>query len=67
MKAIPVDSKTIIVKAKKVSDITDVRDFISKKRLRKKKEAIDALLKFASEHQFYEKGYVFNRDECYDE
>jgi hypothetical protein len=63
MEAISLDARTIIVKAERESDISDVLDFISNKV---KKDSIDMLLKFASRHRVIEKEYIFNRDECYD-
>ena len=63
MEAISLDARTIIVKAERESDISDVLDFIFNKV---KKDSIDMLLKFASRHRVIEKEYIFNRDECYD-
>ncbi len=63
LEAISIDPKTLIIKADKESDIAEVIDFISRKD---KQEAIDSFLRFASENRFIEKGYKFNRDDCYD-
>jgi len=63
LEAISLDSKTIIIKSDKESDISDVIDFISKKD---KRNNIDSFLKFASQNRVIEKGYKFSRDACYD-
>jgi len=63
MEAISLDSRTIIVKSDKESDISDVISFISQKSKRKK---INDLLQFASQNRTIEKEYVFDRDSCYD-
>ncbi len=62
LEAISIDPKTILIKADKESDIAEVIDFISRKD---KQSEIDDFLKFASENRFLEKGYKFNRDDCY--
>ena len=63
MEAVSLNSKTIIVKSDNENDISDVIDFIYR---RDKENSIDMLLKFASENRVIEKGYVFNRNECYE-
>ena len=37
------------------------------KQKQNKKEAIEALLRFASQNRIIDSDFVFNRDECYDE
>ena len=63
LEAISLDAKTIIIRADKASDLSNVIDFISKKD---KRANIDSFLKFASQNRVMEKGFKFNRDECYD-
>jgi len=63
MEAVALDSKTIIVKSDNENDISDVINFIYQKD---KTNSIDMLLKFASENKVIEKGYIFNRNECYE-
>ena len=60
---VSLDSKTIIIKADRDSDISEIIDFISKKSTRNN---IDGFLKFASKNRTIEKEYKFKRDNCYD-
>jgi len=63
LEAISLDARTIIIKADKASELTNVIDFISKKD---KRDNINSFLKFASQNRVLEKGFKFSRDECYD-
>ena len=63
MEAVSLNPNAIIVKSDNENDILDIIDFISK---RDKKNNIDALLNLASENRVIEKGYIFNRNECYE-
>ena len=63
MEAVALNSKTIIVKSDNENDISNVIDFIYQKD---KENSIDMLLKFASKNRVIEKGYIFNRNECYE-
>jgi len=63
METVALNSTTIIVKSDNENDISNVIDFIYHKD---KENSIDLLLKFASENRVIEKGYIFNRNECYE-
>ena len=63
METISLNSKTLIIKADKESDISELIDFVAKKN---KPSSIDALLSFASQNRVVKSGYAFNRDDCYD-
>ena len=63
LETISLDPRTIIIKADKATDLSDVLDFISKKG---KRDSVDSFLKFAAQNRVIEKGYKFNRDDCYD-
>jgi hypothetical protein len=63
LKTISLDSTTIIVKAKKEDDLSDVIDYIAQKN---KCNQLNSFLKFASTHRIPDTGYKFNRDDCYD-
>jgi hypothetical protein len=63
IEAVSLDSKTLLIKADKESDLSEVIDFLSKKD---KCESIDAFLDFASRNAVIEKGYKFSREECHD-
>jgi len=63
LEAISLDAKTIIVKAENASDLTELLAFISRKD---KQNNIVSFLRFAAHNRVLEKGYKFNRDDCYD-
>ena len=63
METVTLDEKTIIVKSDNENDISNIIDFIYQKD---KENSIDMLLKLASENRVIEKGYIFNRNECYE-
>ena len=63
LEAITLDSRTMIVRAERESDMSELVDFISRKD---KRDNINAFLEFASEQRVVDKEYKFNRDDCYD-
>jgi hypothetical protein len=63
LQTISLDSKTVIIKADKESDLLDVINFIDKKERRKN---IKDLLQFSAKNKFLPTDYKFNREECYD-
>ena len=63
LEAISLDARTIIVKAENASDLSELLAFISK---RDKRNNIVSFLKLAAHNRVLEKGYKFNRDDCYD-
>jgi hypothetical protein len=63
LETISLNSKTIVVKAKRENDLSDVIKYIAQKT---KRNQINSFLEFASAHRVLDAGYKFNRDECYD-
>ena len=61
--SISIDENMIIIKADKASDVSELLEFISRSD---KKSNIDAFLNFAAQNRVIEKGYKFNRDDCYE-
>jgi hypothetical protein len=63
LETISLDSRTIIVKAKKEDDLSDVMNYIAQKT---KRNQVNSFLNFASTHRVLDSAYKFNRDDCYD-
>jgi hypothetical protein len=63
LETISLDSKTLIIRADKENDLSDVINYIVQK---KKLEHVKSFLKFTSTHRVLEKDYAFNRKNCYD-
>jgi hypothetical protein len=63
IETISLDSKTILVRADKENDISEVIDYIARKR---KCDPLDDLLNFATLHKVLDKEYRFKREECYE-
>ena len=63
LEAIALDSRTMIVRAERESDMSELVDFISRKD---KRDNINAFLEFATEQRIVDKDFKFNRDDCYD-
>jgi hypothetical protein len=63
IETISLDAKTIIVKAKKENDLSDVMDYITKKI---KRNQVISFLKFTSSHSVLDTEYNFNREDCHD-
>jgi hypothetical protein len=63
LETISLDSKTIIVKAKKENDLSDVIDYIAKKI---KRNQVISFLKFTATHRVLDTEYKFNREENHD-
>jgi len=61
--SISIDENMIIIKTDKASDVSELLEFISRSD---KKSNIDAFLNFAAQNRVIEKGYKFNRDDCYE-
>jgi hypothetical protein len=63
LKTISLDSKTIVIKANKEDELSDVIDYIAQKT---KHDNLSSFLNFASKHRASEAEYKFNREDCYD-
>jgi hypothetical protein len=63
LETISLDAKTIIIRAENASDLAELMEYISKKD---KHNNIVSFLGFTAQNRVLEKGYKFNRDECYD-
>jgi hypothetical protein len=63
LETISLDSKTIIVRANKENDLSEVIDYITQKT---KRNQVNSFLKFASAHRVLETEYKFRREDCYD-
>ena len=63
LEAIALDSRTMIIRAERESDMSELVDFISRKD---KRDNINTLLEFASERRIEDNKYKFSRDDCYD-
>ena len=63
LQTISLDPQTIIVKAKKESDLLEIINYITRKD---KQKTVDAFLNFASKNRKIEKEFKFNREECYE-
>jgi hypothetical protein len=62
VETISLDSRTIMVKARKETDLSDVIKHIAQT----KRNQVNSFLEFASAHRVLEAGYKFNREDCYD-
>ena len=62
LEAIALDSRTMIVRAERESDMSELVDFISRKD---KRDNINAFLEFATEQRIVDKDFKFNRDDNY--
>jgi hypothetical protein len=63
LETISLDSKTIIVRAKKENDLSDVIGYIAQKV---KRNQVNSFLKFTSAHRVLDTEFKFNREGCYD-
>ncbi|WP_010263818.1 hypothetical protein [Treponema primitia] len=60
---IALDTKTMIIRSDNETDLTEIIGFINKKD---KTNNIKSFLEFAAKNRVVNKGYKFNRDDCYD-
>jgi hypothetical protein len=63
LEAISLDSKTMIIKSDEETDFSEIINFIIQKD---KNKDIVSFLKFAAQNRIVDKGFKFNREECYD-
>ncbi|MDR0605950.1 MAG: hypothetical protein LBG80_16795 [Bacteroidales bacterium] len=63
LEAISLDSKTMIIKSDEETDFSKIINFIIQKD---KNKDIVSFLKFAAQNRIVDKGFKFNREECYD-
>lgn len=60
---IALDTKTMIVRSDNETDLAEIIEFITKKD---KTDAINSFLKFAAKNRVVNKGFKFNREDCYE-
>ncbi|MDR1119862.1 MAG: hypothetical protein LBM08_02980 [Dysgonamonadaceae bacterium] len=63
IETISLDSKTILIRADKENDISEVIDYIVRKM---KGDPLDDLLNLAALHKVLDKEYRFKWEECYE-
>lgn len=63
VETISLDTKTLIVKSDDEADISDIINFVMR---RKKSADIAAFLQFAAQNRVTDTHFTFNREDCYD-
>jgi hypothetical protein len=63
LEAISLDSRTMIIKSDEETDFSEIINFVIQKD---KNKDVASFLKFAAQNRIEDKGFKFNRDECYD-
>ena len=63
LEAVSLDSKTMIIKSDEETDFSEIINFIIQKD---KNKDIVSFLKFAAQNRIADKGFKFNREDCYD-
>ncbi|GHV20757.1 hypothetical protein FACS189428_0170 [Clostridia bacterium] len=63
LQTISLDPITMIIKADKEDDLSEIFDYITRKD---KQKNVTAFLNFASKNRKIDKKYKFNREDCYD-
>jgi hypothetical protein len=63
LEAISLDSRTLIIKSDEETDFSEIINFVIQKD---KKKDVASFLKFVAQNRIEDKGFKFNRSECYD-
>ncbi|GMO43821.1 MAG: hypothetical protein Pg6C_05670 [Treponemataceae bacterium] len=63
LEAITLDPKTMIIKSDEETDFSEIINFVIQKDKRKDAESF---FKFVAQNRIVDRGFKFNREECYD-